>query len=244
MSGRIDLECFVLKSKVSSDTKNQSNSLARVQGRPTRGEKQVGRSRMIEKMREIMKSKPKIDIQRREIAEFMGVTPALVGYYFRDKRSLIEEAANPLIDEYIAQVKGRIAATHDPLETLRSLVYIFVKFNQESGYLLDFYIEHVTTRKNHNSLPKLREVYEEMNGFFSDLMRAGLIRGEDPRLVQSAVWGMCRYIGQQHNISDAPLHGRGGDLASLQVLADSIFDLIVNGIWIHERVSTAVSKTA
>ena len=136
---------------------------------------------MIEKMREIMKSKPKIDIQRREIAEFMGVTPALVGYYFPDKRSLIEEAADPLIDEYIAQIKGRMAAANDPLETLRQLVYIFIKFNQESGYLLDFYLEHVATRRNHSSAPKLREVSEEMNGFFSSLMRAGLIRGGDPQ---------------------------------------------------------------
>ena len=199
---------------------------------------------MIEKMREIMRSKPKIDIQRREIAEFMGVTPALVGYYFPDKRSLIEEAASPLIDEYIAQVKGRIAAANDPLETLHELVHIFIKFNQESGYLLDFYIEHVTTRRNHSSLLKLREVYEEINGFFSSLMRAGLIRGEDPRVLQSAIWGMCRYIGQQQNVADAPSQSRSGDFGALRNLADSIFGLIVNGIWISKSEGIPVSKTA
>lgn len=199
---------------------------------------------MIEKMREIMKSKPKIDIQRREIAEFMGVTPALVGYYFPDKRSLIEEAADPLIDEYIAQIKGRMAAANDPLETLRQLVYIFIKFNQESGYLLDFYLEHVATRRNHSSAPKLREVSEEMNGFFSSLMRAGLIRGGDPRIVQSAVWGMCRYIGHQQNTGETPPQGRNGDMGSLKTLADSIFDLIVNGIWIARGDGIPVSKTA
>ena len=199
---------------------------------------------MIEKMREIMKSKPKIDIQRREIAEFIGVTPALVGYYFPDKRSLIEEAASPLIDEYIAEVRERIAATRDPLEALRSLIYIFIKFNQESGYLLDFYIEHVTTRKNHNSLPKLREIYEEMNGFFSELMRAGLIRGEDPRLVQSAVWGMCRYVGQQQNMGDAPSRSKIGDTGTLKYIADFIFDLIVNGIWIAKNDQASASKIA
>ena len=233
-----------MRSKVSIDTKNQSHSLARLQGRPTRGEKQVGRNRMVEKMREIMKSKPKIDIQRREIAEFMGVTPALVGYYFPDKRSLIEEAASPMIDEYIAQVKGRIAATHDPLETLRSLVYIFIKFSQESGYLLDFYLEHVTTRKNHNSLPKLREVYEEINRFFLELIRTGLIRGDDPRLVQSAVWGMCRYVGQQQSTGDASNSSKGGDMASLTYIADSIFDLVVNGIWIFKNDNISASKSA
>ena len=83
-----------------------------------------------------------------------------------------------------------------------------------------------------------------MNGFFSDLMRAGLIRGEDPRLVQSAVWGMCRYIGQQQNISDAPRQNISGDMETLQTLADTIFDLTVNGIWIPDREGTPVSKTA
>ena len=233
-----------MKSKVNNDTSPQSNSSTRVQGRPTRGEKQVGRSRMVEKMREIMKSKPKIDIQRREIADFMGVTPALVGYYFPDKRSLIEEAASPLIDEYISEVKMRIVGTHDPLETLRGLIYTFIKFNQESGYLLDFYIEHVTTRRNHNSLPKLREIYEEMNGFFSDLIRTGLIRGEDPRLVQSAVWGMCRYVGHQQNTSNAPGTTQSGDIGSLQYITDFIFDLVVNGIWIAKKDPNSASKTA
>ena len=199
---------------------------------------------MVEKMREIMKSKPKIDIQRREIAEFMGVTPALVGYYFPDKRSLIEEAASPLIDEYISEVKRRIATMQDPLETLRGLIYTFIKFNLDSGYLLDFYIEHVTTRKNHNSLPKLREVYEEMNGFFSELMRAGLIRGEDPRLVQSAVWGMCRYVGQQQNLGDVPSRSKSGDTASLKYVADFIFNLVVNGIWIAKNDQVAAAKIA
>ena len=199
---------------------------------------------MVEKMREIMKSKPKIDIQRREIAEFMGVTPALVGYYFPDKRSLIEEAASPLIDEYIAEVRKQISAADAPLEKLQSLVYTFIKFNQESGYLLDFYIEHVTTRRNHNSLPKLREVYEEMNGFFSELIRSKLIRGEDPRLVQSAVWGMCRYVGQQQNIGDAPNKNKGGDTGSLKYIAGFIFDLIVNGIWVAKDDQASISKTA
>ncbi len=199
---------------------------------------------MVEKMREIMKAKPKIEIQRREIADYMGVTPALVGYYFPDKRSLIEEAADPLIDAYISQVKSSLAMINDPLEGLRSLVYIFLKFNQESGYLLDFYIEHVTTRKNHNSLPKLREVYEEMNGFFSELMRTGLIRGEDPRLVQSAVWGMCRYVGQQQNIGDAPLSSTSGESSSLKYIADFIFGLIVNGIWIAKSGVMSAPKMA
>ena len=81
---------------------------------------------MVEKMREIMKSKPKIDIQRREIAEFMGVTPALVGYYFPDKRSLIEEAASPLIDEYIAEVRKQISASRCPFrEAAEFSLYIY-----------------------------------------------------------------------------------------------------------------------
>ncbi len=233
-----------MKSKVNNGVKDQNTPIARVQGRPTRGEKQVGRSRMVEKMREIMKSKPKIDIQRREIADFMGVTPALVGYYFPDKRSLIEEAANPLIDEYISQVRSRISSTDEPLEILRELIYIFVQFNQESGYLLDFYIEHVTTRKNHNSLPKLREIYEEMNGFFSELKRTGLIRGEDPRLVQSALWGMCRYVGQQQNVADSFLINKSGDIGSLKYIADFIFNLVVNGIWMKKNDTASASKIA
>jgi len=70
----------------------------RTQGRPVRGDAMAGRDWLIQKTRIAMKFKPRIDMQRREIAEFAGVTPALVSYYFPDKGGLFEAAAKPFLN--------------------------------------------------------------------------------------------------------------------------------------------------
>ena len=209
------------------DPKYKGSGLVRMQGRPSRGSREVGRANMIEKMREAMKAKPKFDIQRREIAEYIGVTPALVGYYFPDKGSLIEEAATPVIDKYIAEIRSIIKSEGDPAENLHALVYLFIKFNADNGFLLDFYIDHVTTRVNHNSLAKLQEIYGEMNGFFATLLTQGVVEGDDAKLVQSALWGACKYLAQQPSIISVENSNANDEM--LRSMTSYIFETFISG---------------
>ena len=114
----------------------------RAKGRPPRGDGEVGRTRLLERTREALKGKPRIDMQRREIAMFAGVTPALISYYYPDKWDLFAAAAKPVIEAYIISVREILRATTPSRLKLEALIGFFVEFNCNHSHLFDFYIEN------------------------------------------------------------------------------------------------------
>ncbi len=67
-----------------------------------------GRDKLIEQSRKIINLRPRMDIQRREIAEIVGVTPALINYYFPDKWTLLEAAAYPFVTELVTNITSTL----------------------------------------------------------------------------------------------------------------------------------------
>lgn len=199
----------------------------RSQGRPARGDGEVGRARLLEKTREAMRNKPKVDMERREIAQIAGVTPALVSYYFPDKWQLFRAAAKPVVDAYLSDVRKvlRSEATH--AHKVHLLVRTFLVFNFEQGYLLDFYLERRDGGTQEDFI-HLNEVHAELVAFFGDLLSKGLVRGSDPAFIQSALWGLCKYVARQPPLDDK---GDGVDVRHLLHLrSDMICDLFLNGL--------------
>ena len=199
----------------------------RTQGRPPRGEGEVGRSKLLDRTRDALKSKPKIDIQRREVALFAGVTPALVSYYYPDKWDLFAAAARPVIAAYIGDVRAVLRSANSPSLKLFSLIKLFIDFNFHQGYLLDFYTENSEKMSRKNDLDELKEVYSNILTFFEGLLRDGLVRGESPAFIQSSLWGWCKYVAQQPHL--AHLAGSPDKDRTLQNMAEHVCDLFLNG---------------
>ena len=199
----------------------------RSQGRPPRGDGEVGRARLLEKTREAMRNKPKIDMERREIAQIAGVTPALVSYYFPDKWQLFRAAAKPVVDAYMSDVREVLRTDATPAHKVRALVRIFLVFNFEQGYLLDFYLER-RDGGNQEDFVHLNDVHAELIAFFGHLLDKGLVRGSDPAFIQSALWGLCKYVARQ-----PPFDGKGDGVDVRHLLhlrSDMICDLFLNGL--------------
>lgn len=199
----------------------------RSQGRPARGEGEVGRMRLLERTREALKAKPKIDLQRREIALAAGVTPALVSYYYPDKWDLLTAAAKPVIESYTAEVRAILGAEGTPHRKVLSLTYLFVDFNFQHGYLLDFYLENNARMARQDDMRHLQEVYGEMRDFFAGLLRDGLMRGDNPAFIQASLWGLCKYVAQQPSL--AGLAGLPEKDRVLRAEAEKVCDLFLNG---------------
>lgn len=197
----------------------------RAQGRPPRGDKEMGRDRIIQKTRDAMRVKPKIDIQRREIAEHAGVTPALVSYYFPDKSHLLELAAQPVIEAYAADVRAILKLETSLLDRLERLVSLFLAFNGEQGFILDHFLEVSYVRRKDKKIEVLASVKQELSALFKELIAAGIVKGDDPNFVQAALWGLCRYVGQGH-ASDL-FQIDGGQRDSRQVLARKVLGMIL-----------------
>ena len=214
----------------------------RVQGRPPRGDGEVGRTRLLERTRDALKSKPKIDIQRREIAIAAGVTPALVSYYYPDKWQLFAAAARPVIKAYIAELHAVLRPATPPRLKVLSLVNLFIHFNYHQGYLLDFYLENSDRMARKEDLGELHEVYRDMQLFFESLLHDGLVRGEGPAFIQTALWGSCKHLAHQLRLSDHA--GPVDEDQKLRAMAEHACDLFLNGAATSQFTHPGTSRPA
>ena len=199
----------------------------RAQGRPPRGDGEVGRTRLLDRTRDALKSKPKIDMQRREIATFAGVTPALVSYYYPDKWDLFAAAARPVVETYVEEVREILHQVTGPRLKVLHLVTLFIDFNFHQGYLLDFYLENSNRMARQEDLASLKEIYGEMLVFFGSLLRDGLVRGDTPEFIQSTLWGLCKYVAQQPHLAE--LAASPDKDRVLRTMAENVCDLFLNG---------------
>ena len=203
---------------------------ARGQGRPRRSDGEVGRDRLLEMACAAMSARPRTDIQRQEIAKAAGVTPALVSYYYPDKWQLLESAARPVIEDYVAQIRFLLNSQDDPVETLKKLTLFYINFNRRHGFVLEYYLEAVARREARADATLLNEAYAEILAFFDANIRAKRLRDCDAALLQSTLWGVCKYIANLSDPQQAHPLSIDGDPEAGRRQADLVCDLLLNGI--------------
>lgn len=197
----------------------------RAQGRPARGDKEVGRARLLERARHIMNAKPKVDLQRREIALAAGVTPALVSYYYPDKWDLVAAAGQPIIAAYAAEARAIMSAPGTAQRRLGALTYLFVEFNFRNSHLLDFFLENSGRMSRRDDMKLVQDVKADLTDFFDGLIRTGVLRDVGAAFVRSALWGICRHLAQRPD-----LVGTADQDAALRRLAERAYSLFLSGV--------------
>ena len=218
------------------------SSVPRSQGRPARGDGEVGRTRLLERTRDALKSKPRIDLQRREIAIVAGVTPALVSYYYPDKWDLFAAAAKPVIESYIAELVAILRSVAVPRLKVLSLTYLFIDFNLQQGYLLDFYLENSEKMARKEDLKALHAAYAEVKSFFGGLLQDGLLKGDSAAFVQSSLWALCKYVAQQPHL--APLADSPDRDRALRLQAEAVCALFLSGVATPQFFQAASAEPA
>jgi AcrR family transcriptional regulator len=176
----------------------------RLQGRPPRGGNEVGSERIIESLREMLRSRSFEATSRKCLAEYAGVTPALITYYFPSKDGLIEEATKPVVEDYARQLGAILKADDEPDSKLRSIISLLVSCYTRDGGILDAYSELV--RKNGRSLkPNYIDLMaQELSDFFCQWFNMGGVSDPHPAMLQGALWGMCQFAAQTE-LSPEPL---------------------------------------
>lgn len=181
----------------------------RPQGRPLRGTGDVGREKLVEAARTVLRRRVPAGLSRKAVADVAGVTPALVSYYFPNPDSLVAAATRPLIgeriDELMSIIDGR-APWHD---RLLHVVAFLVALNEADATLIDRLIE---ARRSNALDPMLDSAYGRLRGFYLDGAEAGAWRPLDPDLVLYALWGMCQAVAETRTIG---LSGRAAMVADL-----------------------------
>jgi AcrR family transcriptional regulator len=202
----------------------------RLQGRPARGGNEVGSERIIESVREMLRSRSFESMSRKNLAEHAGVTPALITYYFPSKDGLIEEATKPIVENYARRLGEILRADDKPDSKLRSIISLLVSCYAQDGGIFDAYSELV--RKNgRSSKPNYIDLMaQELSNFFCQWFKKGSVSDPHPVMLQGALWGMCQFAAQTELFSESFIRDAATDLPAEFDRVTPIYLLITRGL--------------
>lgn len=189
----------------------------------------VGRDKLIEAARTMMRGMPRMDLPRRELAVSAGVTPALVTYHFPDELSLIRAAAIPVIDNYLDRLRVLLAGSDDVPEIFRSLVILFLEISRDNGQLLESYINYVKQSGGSQATGFLSSAFLELDRFLKVCVASGYLRPSNSAFTQSVLWGICRTVAQSRELSLAVFAEVADSPEIVERQADMIVDVLVRG---------------
>lgn len=190
----------------------------RMQGRPSRGVGDVGRERLVEAARAVLRQRMSAGLSRKAVADVAGVTPALVSYYFPDPGSLVAAATRPLIGERINELRSIIEDGTAWHERLGRIAAFLVGLNEVDATLVDRLSEACRTQTLD---PMLCRAYEGLRGFYIEGGAAGAWRSLDPDFFLFALWGMCKAVAEAHRPGHDNTMGDRGIMVA---------DLVLNGL--------------
>lgn len=182
----------------------------RMQGRPLRGAGDVGREKLVEAARTVLRRRVPPGLSRKAVADVAGVTPALVSYYFPDPDSLVLAATRPLIGERIDRLMAIIDEAAPWHDRLRRTVAFLIELNEADAPLIDRLIEAWRSRTLD---PMLESAYGRMRGFYLGGVEAGAWRPLDPDLFLHGLWGMCKAVAEAQPAGQAGRAAMVADLA-------------------------------
>lgn len=190
----------------------------RMQGRPSRGVGDVGRERLVEAARAVLRRRVPAGLSRKAVADVAGVTPALVSYYFPDPGSLVIAATRPFIGERISQLLSIIDDNASWHARLGRVAAFLVGLNEADATLIDRLIEACRTQALD---PMLCHAYDGLRSFYIEGGKAGAWRSLDPDLFLFALWGMCKAVAEVKRT------GVDEDIGSRGIM---VADLVLNGL--------------
>ena len=174
----------------------------------------------------MLRHRARLEINGKELALAAGVTPTLVRYYFQTRASLIEAVAQPVVDQYLDQLKSVLRQDTSVEERFRSLIILFLKISREDGQLIDSYVAYV---KDQKQAPThfLASAYLELDAFFVECEASQFLRASNRAVTQTVLWGVCKTIAQTTEL-DRFISENQADIAEKQ--AALILNLLVYGL--------------
>lgn len=167
----------------------------RLRGRPRVGGEEVGRDKIIARLRDIVRSSHNFDTSRKSLAEYAGVTPALISYYFPKKDTLLVEIVRPIISRYADELHATLDLKLEMEVKMHRVVKLLLNLYIVDGNALDLYYD--VSRRLGEPVPI--EVARMTNLLATYFWQKGDVPTQDhfnAAVLQGAVWGMCRFAAR------------------------------------------------
>ena len=164
----------------------------RVQGRPARGENEVGVKKIVEGMRAALRALQNTKVSRKDVAGHAGVTPALVTYYFPQRSDLIEAATLPVVRALVDRTKYCFEREGPARQRLCQAVEVLLKAYTRDAAVIALYSHHRASTPD-TSLPDLLQDLDALvEAFFEAWLFDHPSSVYDAAFLRKAMVGACR----------------------------------------------------
>ena len=169
----------------------------RVQGRPARGENEVGVQRIVEGMRAALRASQTTTVSRKDVAGRAGVTPALVTYYFPERTDLIEAATLPVVRALVDRTRSCFEHEGPARQRLCKVIEALLEAYTRDAAVIALYSHHRASKPN----PSLPDLLEDFHALVEAFFEAWLIEHPgsvyDAAFLRQAMVGVCRNLARR-----------------------------------------------
>ncbi len=167
----------------------------RAQGRPARGDTEVGSFRIVEGMRNTLRAMKTANVTRKDIAACAGVTPALVTYYFPERNGLIEAATLPVVQSLVSDVAASFKTEAPRRQQLAGAIVVLLEAFSRDGVIIQLFSQHRSSQAETDVPDLLQELDACLVSFFERWLDEDNTVAYDAHFLQKALIGICKCIG-------------------------------------------------
>jgi len=207
----------------------------RRQGRPSASDDGIGRQKLVDAARELLRHLPPAKITSDKVALMAGGDRALVRYYFGSMTNLLAEVARQLSRDLILSLGKASTAPGTASTRLRRRIREFVTYEVANPALHPLYADLILSGRAPAAAETIRNSAIQGHASFREIIESGWRTNEfrddfDLRLLDIAIVGLCEFIVAGRPILESWLapDEKVDDL--LLLYRDFVADLVIRGI--------------
>jgi len=211
---------------------DQTMEKSRPQGRPPKEDSADIRQQIMESAVDLFANRGYAATSVREIADRVGVTPAMIHYYFGSKESLLHAALEQLLEPLAEAVAAMQEKQEAPLQLIVSLVLgVFARRPNlpilmarevllPGGAVQAHFREHFAPRLG-GALPQLLQAEQRKGRLRADL---------DPGLAAQTLFGLCVFPFISRGLAE-PVLGIKYDDKGIRKIEENVNQLLQRGFY-------------
>ena len=174
---------------------DESALIKRAQGRPARGQTEVGSKKIVEGMRAALRTLGNTNVSRKDVAQYAGVTPALVTYYFPERDTLIAAATLPVVEALVREVKSCLIETGSERQQLGETIKVLLEYYARDAVIIELFETHKTATPSTDIPDLLKDLETALIAFFERWIgsTASVFSAE---FLQQAMIGTCKSVAR------------------------------------------------
>lgn len=219
----------------------------RRQGRPLASEDGIGRQRLVDAARELLRTVPPSKLTSGRVAKAVSANRGLIRYYFGTMSELLAEVARQLSQDLVASLAKASSGPGTASTRLRRRIREFVKYEFMNPALHPLYTEQILSGKARSAAETIRTTATQGHASLREIIEFGRRTGEfrddfDIRLLDIAIVGLCEFVVVGRPILGAWLHDDEDSARLLALYGDFVADLVIGGIIKKKRTAPRKSR--